>query len=158
MEICLILELIVIFSRIMRSAGKRKIINTVVEFIISFLFMSGLLNDYRHSQGEKIYKPMFHLYPAYILLSLVIILTVCLIWLIHEEIKEYHNSLSPWSVYEAMNNVPCGVCVSDPMGRIVLCNIKMQELSRMLTGNSLQDYGILHNIIINKASRQHTGI
>lgn len=154
MEICLILELIVIFSRIMRSAGKRKIINTVVEFIISFLFMSGLLNDYRHSQGEKIYKPMFHLYPAYILLSLVIILTVCLIWLIHEEIKEYHNSLSPWSVYEAMNNVPCGVCVSDPMGRIVLCNIKMQELSRMLTGNSLQDYGILHNIIINKASRQ----
>ena len=27
-----------------------------------------------------------------------------------------------WSVNEAVNDVPCGVCFSDPLGRIVLCN------------------------------------
>ena len=38
MEICLILELIVLFSRMIRSVGKRKIMITAVEFFLSFLF------------------------------------------------------------------------------------------------------------------------
>ena len=48
-----------------------------------------------------------------------------------------------WSVNEAVNDVPCGVCFSDPLGRIVLCNTKMQELSRIMTGSYLQDYEAL---------------
>ena len=37
MEICLILELIVLFSRMIRSVGKRKIMITAVEFFLFFL-------------------------------------------------------------------------------------------------------------------------
>ena len=41
----------------------------------------------------------------------------------------------------------CGVCISDPLGRIILCNIKMQELSRVLIGNYLQNYHTLHSVL-----------
>ena len=57
------------------------------------------------------------------------------------------------SVHEAVNNVPCGVCFSDSLGRIILCNIKMQELSRMLTGTYLQNYESLRHAI-HEDSRQ----
>ena len=112
MEICLILELIVLFSRMIRSVGKRKIMITAVEFFLSFLFMSGLLNEHRLHVDHDHYKPLFHSFPAYLMLLLVILLTVYLVFAIRKEIKEYHHSLSPWSVHEAVNHVPCGVCFS----------------------------------------------
>lgn len=74
-------------------------------------------------------------------------MTVYLILAIRRERKECNNTLSPWSVYEAVNNVPCGVCFSDALGRIILSNVKMQELCRILTGNYLQNFEILRNAI-----------
>ena len=70
-------------------------------------------------------------------------LLLYLCWAIRSERRRYHHSLSYWSVNEAVNDVPCGVCFSDPLGRIVLCNTKMQELSRIMTGSYLQDYEAL---------------
>lgn len=135
MEICLILELILLIFRIMSLVEKKKILVSAAEMFFSFLFMTGLLNDHRCSMGDKRYKPLFRLFPADIMLVLVILLTVYLIRALYRELKEYRNALSPWSVHEAVNNVPCGVCISDPLGRIILCNIKMQELSRVLIEN-----------------------
>ena len=143
MEICLILELILLIFRIMSLVEKKKILVSAAELFFSFLFMTGLLNDHRCSMGDKRYKPLFRLFPADIMLVLVILLTVYLIRALYRELKEYRNALSPWSVHEAVNNVPCGVCISDPLGRIILCNIKMQELSRIMTGSYLQDYEVL---------------
>ena len=143
MEICLILELILLIFRIMSLVEKKKILVSAAELFFSFLFMTGLLNDHRCSMGDKRYKPLFRLFPADIMLVLVILLTVYLIRALYRELKEYRNALSPWSVHEAVNNVPCGVCISDPPGRIILCNIKMQELSRIMTGSYLQDYDAL---------------
>ena len=42
---------------------------------------------------------------------------------------------------------PAASVFSDPLGRIILCNIKMQELSRMLTGTYLQNYEFLRHAI-----------
>ena len=147
MEICLILELILLIFRIMSLVEKKKILVSAAELFFSFLFMTGLLNDHRCSMGDKRYKPLFRLFPADIMLVLVILLTVYLIRALYRELKEYRTSLSPWSVHEAVNNVPCGVCISDPLGRIILCNIKMQELSRVLIGNYLQNYHTLHSVL-----------
>ena len=140
MEICLILALILLIFRIMSLVEKKKILVSAAELFFSFLFMTGLLNDHRCSMGDKRYKPLFRLFPADIMLVLVILLTVYLIRALYRELKEYRNALSPWSVHEAVNNVPCGVCVSDPLGRIVLSNKKMRELGRKLTGEALQNY------------------
>ena len=147
MEICLILELILLIFRIMSLVGKEKILVSTAELFFSFLFMTGLLNDHRCSMGDKRYRPLFYLFPADIMLVLVIFLAVYLIRALCRELKEYRNVLSPWSVHEAVNNVPCGVCISDPLGRIILCNIKMQELSRVLIGNCLQNYHTLHSVL-----------
>ena len=140
MEICLILEFILLFSRIMRAVEKWKIAVSASWLIISFLIMAGLLNDHRHRLDKPPHKPIFYSFPAYALVIIIVLLTVYLILAICKELKEYHNTLSPWSVYEAVNNVPCGVCFSDSLGRIILSNTKMQELCKMLTGNYLQNF------------------
>ena len=147
MEICLILEFILLFSRIMRSAGKWKIAVSSVWLFASWLFMVCLLSDHQRRQDTLSYKPILYSLPIYALVISVILLTVYLILAIHREQKECNNTLSPWSVYEAVNNVPCGVCFSDALGRIILSNVKMQELCRILTGNYLQNFEIFRNAI-----------
>ena len=147
MEICLILEFILLFSRIMRSAGKWKIAVSSVWLFASCLFMVCLLSDHQRRQDTLSYKPILYSLPIYALVISVILLTVYLILAIRREQKECNNTLSPWSVYEAVNNVPCGVCFSDALGRIILSNVKMQELCRILTGNYLQNFEIFRNAI-----------
>ena len=147
MEICLILEFILLFSRIMRSAGKWKIAVSSVWLFASCLFMVCLLSDHQRRQDTLSYKPILYSLPIYALVISVILLTVYLILAIRREQKECNNTLSPWSVYEAVNNVPCGVCFSDDLGRIILSNVIMQELCRILTGNYLQNFEIFRNAI-----------
>ena len=147
MEICLILEFILLFSRIMRSAGKWKIAISSAWLVVSFLFMVGLLSDHQHRQDDLPYDPILYSFPIHVLVIAVILLTAYLILAIRRERKEYSNTLSPWSVYEAVNNVPCGVCFSDALGRIILSNAKMQELCRILTGNYLQNFEIFRDAI-----------
>ena len=143
LEICLVLELILLLVRITCFSGKKKIVTAVAVFAVSFMFMGVLMNDHRYCLGESSYQPMLQGYPVSVLITVVIGLLLYLFWAIRSERRRYHHSLSYWSVNEAVNDVPCGVCFSDPLGRIVLCNTKMQELSRIMTGSYLQDYEVL---------------
>ena len=143
LEICMILELILLLVRITCFSGKKKIVTAVAVFAVSFMFMGVLMNDHRYCLGESSYQPMLQGYPVSVFMTVVIGLLLYLCWAIRSERRRYHHSLSYWSVNEAVNDVPCGVCFSDPFGRIVLCNTKMQELSRIMTGSYLQDYDAL---------------
>lgn len=78
--------------------------------------------------------------PVWILFAGMFLLLLSLCLLIRKEIIVCRKSISFWSVKETIDNVPCGVCVSDPLGRIVLSNKKMRELGRKLTGEALQNY------------------
>ena len=54
---------------------------------------------------------------------------------------EYHrhkNELSPFSIQEATDKLPMGICFADPDGRIILCNDRMRHLSFALCGHELQ--------------------
>ena len=146
LEICLILELILLMARITGLSGKKKIITAMTVFVVSFILMGFLMNDHRYCLGESAYQPMLR-YPVSILIAVVIVLTLYLCWAIWREKRRYQHSLSYWSVNEAVDDVPCGVCFSDPLGRIVLCNTKMQELCRMMTGSYLQDYETLRKVM-----------
>lgn len=105
------------------------------------------MSDHQHRQDDLPYDPILYSFPIHVLVIAVILLTAYLILAIRRERKEYSNTLSPWSVYEAVNNVPCGVCFSDALGRIILSNAKMQELCRILTGNYLQNFEIFRDAI-----------
>ena len=146
-EICMILELILLLVRITCFSGKKKIVTAVAVFVVSFMFMGALMNDHRYCLGESSYQPMLQGYPVSVFMTVVIGLLLYLCWAIRSERRRYHHSLSYWSVNEAVDDVPCGVCFSDPLGRIVLCNTKMHELSRIMIGSYLQDYEALRKVI-----------
>ena len=54
------------------------------------------------------------------------------------EYRRKKNELSPFSIKEATDKLPMGICFADPNGRIILCNNRMRRLSFALSGHELQ--------------------
>ena len=147
MEISLILELWIFFSRLIRSAGLKKIMRIGILFLMSFVLMCFFLNDHRYQIGENNHPSFLLKIPIWIFLAGMSLLIICLCLLVRNEILTCRKNISAWSVKETMDDVPCGVCVSDSWGRIVLSNKKMRELSRMLIGAVLQNYEDLKQVL-----------
>ena len=85
LEICLILELILLLIRITCFYGKKKIITAVTVFAVSFMLMGFLMNDHRYCLGESSYQPMLQGYPVSVLMTVVIGLLLYLCWAIWRE-------------------------------------------------------------------------
>ena len=154
MEISLILELWIFFSRLIRSVGLKKIMRIGILFLMSFVLMCFFLNDHRYQIGENNHPSFLLKIPIWIFLAGMSLLIICLCLLVRNEILTCRKNISAWSVKETMDDVPCGVCVSDSWGRIVLSNKKMRELSRMLTGAVLQNYEDLKQVLDGNKSVQ----
>lgn len=154
MEISLILELWIFFSRLIRSAGLKKIMRIGILFLMSFVLMCFFLNDHRYQIGENNHPSVLLKIPIWIFLAGMSLLIICLCLLVRNEILTCRKNISAWSVKETMDDVPCGVCVSDSWGRIVLSNKKMRELSRMLIGAVLQNYEDLKQVLDGNKSVQ----
>lgn len=154
MEISLILELWIFFSRLIRSAGLKKIMRIGILFLLSFVLMCFFLNDHRYQIGENNHPSFLLKIPIWIFLAGMSLLIICLCLLVRNEILTCRKNISAWSVKETMDDVPCGVCVSDSWGRIVLSNKKMRELSRMLIGAVLQNYEDLKQVLDGNKSVQ----
>ena len=154
MEISLILELWIFFSRLIRSAGLKKIMRIGILFLMSFVLMCFFLNDHRYQIGENNHPSFLLKIPIWIFLAGMSLLMICLCLLVRNEILTCRKNISAWSVKETMDDVPCGVCVSDSWGRIVLSNKKMRELSRMLIGAVLQNYEDLKQVLDGNKSVQ----
>lgn len=73
-----------------------------------------------------------------------IFITVILLVIVHfalalpREYRRRKNMLSPFSVKDATDKLPMGLCYADPNGRIILCNDRMRRLSFALSGHELQ--------------------
>ena len=154
MEISLILELWIFFSRLIRSAGLKKIMRIGILFLMSFVLMCFFLNDHRYQIGENNHPSFLLKIPIWIFLAGMSLLIICLCLLVRNEILTCRKNISAWSVKETMDDVPCGVCVSDSWGRIVLSNKKMREVSRMLIGAVLQNYEDLKQVLDGNKSVQ----
>lgn len=154
MEISLILELWIFFSRLIRSAGLKKIMRIGILFLMSFVLMCFFLNDHRYQIGGNNHPSFLLKIPIWIFLAGMSLLIICLCLLVRNEILTCRKNISAWSVKETMDDVPCGVCVSDSWGRIVLSNKKMRELSRMLIGAVLQNYEDLKQVLDGNKSVQ----
>ena len=76
LEICMILELILLLVRITCFSGKKKIVTAVAVFAVSFVFMGVLMNDHRYCLGESSYQPMLQGYPVSVLITVVIALSL----------------------------------------------------------------------------------
>lgn len=154
MEIGLVLELWIFFSRLTRSAGLKKIMRIGILFLMSFVLMCFFLNDHRYQLGENNHPSFLLKIPIWIFLTGMSLLIIYLCLLVRNEILACRKNISAWSVKETMDDVPCGVCVSDSCGHVVLSNKKMRELSRMLTGAPLQNYEDLKQVLDGNKSVQ----
>ena len=74
LEICLILELILLLIRITCFYGKKKIITAVTVFAVSFMLMGSLMNDHRYCHGESAYQPMLRGCPVSVLMAAMVVL------------------------------------------------------------------------------------
>lgn len=67
------------------------------------------------------------------------------------------NELSPWSIKQATDDLPEGICFADPEGRVILCNRRMRELAITLMGSDLQTIGELEAALQNPEKNQRRG-
>ena len=63
------------------------------------------------------------------------------------EYRRKKNELSPFSIKEATDKLPMGICFADPNGRIILCNNRMRRLSFALCGHELQIKSDIENAL-----------
>ncbi len=84
-------------------------------------------------------KDAFLLGAPWMLFAAVIVLAaVHFAIALPREYRRRKSELSPFSIKEATDKLPMGICFADPDGRIILCNDRMRRLSFLLCNHELQ--------------------
>ena len=84
-------------------------------------------------------KDAFLIGAPWLIFAVVIVLAaVHFIIALPREYRRRRNELSPFSIKEATDKLPMGVCFADPDGRVILCNNLFRRLSFVLCGHELQ--------------------
>ena len=104
MEISLILELWILFSRIMREEKLKKMVSIGVLFFSSFCVMCVFLNDHRYQIGDNDHPSCMIDVPVWTLFAGMFLLLILLCLLIRKEIIVCRKSISFWSVKETIDN------------------------------------------------------
>ena len=76
--------------------------------------------------------------PWQIFITVILLVIVHFAFALPREYRRRKNMLSPFSVKDATDKLPMGLCYADPNGRIILCNDRMRRLSFALSGHELQ--------------------
>ena len=106
--------------------------------IVIFAFLLMLL--FSVTQGDPFKgKDAFLLdAPWLIFITVILVVVVHFAFAMTREYRRRKNMLSPFSVKDATDKLPMGLCFADPNGRIVLCNDRMRHLSFALSVHEFQ--------------------
>ena len=105
--------------------------------LVIFVFLLTLLVSV--TQGDYKGKDAFLLdAPWQIFIAVILLVIVHFTFALPREYRRRKNMLSPFSVKDATDKLPMGLCYADPNGRIILCNDRMRRLSFALSGHELQ--------------------
>ena len=129
-----VLELGLFIYQISRS---RKLLGNLPSFVI-FAFLLVLL--FSVTQGDSFKgKDAFLLdAPWQLFIAVILLVIVHFTFALPREYRRRKNMLSPFSIKDATDRLPMGLCYADPNGRIILCNDRMRRLSFALSGHELQ--------------------
>lgn len=72
--------------------------------------------------------------PVPVLAAVIVGTFLCVGISLTSECRRSKREIDEWSVKEAIDDLPVGLCFADASGRIILCNRKMNVLSHQLTG------------------------
>lgn len=97
------------------------------------------------NQGETINIRI----PAAVIVLIALSALIRAVAGIFKENKQNKNQLSPFSIKQAVDDLPIGLCFSDPFGRIILCNCKMSDIGAALLGSHPQMLSELESALQN---------
>ncbi len=128
------LELGLLIYRLTRGDKPRRSLPCTIYFAILCILLFSV------TQGDPDKGKDAFLIDAPWLLFAVVIVFIALHFIIAlpGEYHRHRNELSPFSIKEATDKLPMGICFADPEGRIILCNNRMRRLSFFLCNHELQ--------------------
>ncbi len=134
-----VLELGLFLYQILRSSKPLRSLPCAVHFAILLTLLFSV------TQGDPDQgKDAFLLGAPWLVFVLVIVLVAIHFAIaLPREYRRRKNELSPFSIKEATDKLPMGICFAAPDGRIILCNNRMRRLSFALCGHELQVAGDL---------------
>lgn len=86
-------------------------------------------------------------FPAAVIVMTALLVLIRAVAGICSERKRGKNQLSPFSIKQAVDDLPMGLCFADTFGRIVLCNCKMSDIGIMLLGSHPQTLNELESAL-----------
>ena len=125
---------------IYRISHRRKSLGSLPSFAI-FVFLITLLLSVTQGDPFKGKDAFLSDAPTLIFITAILLVFVHLCFAMPKEYLRRKNEISPFSVKEATDKLPMGLCYADPDGRIILCNVLMRRLSFALSGHELQIAG-----------------
>ena len=125
---------------IYRISHRRKSLGSLPSFAI-FVFLITLLLSVTQGDPFKGKDAFLSDAPTLIFITAILLVFVHLCFALPKEYLRRKNEISPFSVKEATDKLPMGLCYADPDGRIILCNVLMRRLSFALSGHELQIAG-----------------
>ncbi len=129
-----VLELGLFLYQILRSKRPLRSLPCAVSFVVLITMLFSV------TQGDPDEgKDAFLLgAPWLIFIAVIIWAAIHFTFALPREYRRRKKELSPFSIKEATDKLPMGICFADPDSRIILCNNRMRRLSFMLSGHELQ--------------------
>lgn len=126
----LIGELILFICKVSHFAPVKLCLLCGVLLILNMFLLTTLARGYEDIAGRT---EMCRL-PWAVVAALVVVSALHIAIAFPKEQKRSKACLSPAAIYDAINDLPMGICFADPNGRIILCNNKMRSLAEQLIG------------------------
>ena len=129
-----VFELGLLLYQLFRGGKPTRSLHCAAHFVV----LTALLLSVTQGDPDK-GKDAFLLGAPWLIFACVIILAaVHFAIAFPREYRRRKNELSPFSIKEATDELPMGICFADPSGRIILCNNRMRRLSFALCGHEPQ--------------------
>lgn len=138
-----VLELGLFMYQVLRSSRPARALPCAVNFVFLLLLLFSVTQgDPDEGKDAFLLGAPWALFAAVILLAAVHFAVA-----LPREYRRRKNELSPFSIKEATDKLPMGICFADPQGRVILCNNRMRRLSFALCGHEPQIAGDLEGAL-----------
>ncbi len=129
-----VLELGLFLYQMLRSSRPARSLPCAAHFMILLTLLFSV------TQGDPDEgKDAFLIGAPWLVFAVVIVLAaIHFAVALPREYRRRKHELSPFSIKEATDKLPMGICFAAPDGRIILCNNRMRRLSFALCGHELQ--------------------
>ena len=140
----LLAEIVLLILQWGRVRAFKTMAGNVLLLVLTYGYVVDLLGSYiADREGQPTLLRVAAGCPVVWLVLAILAGIAYLLRMIWQEEKRYRRELSVAAIRQTLDQLPCGICFGDEVGRIILSNEKMQQLGQMLTGESLQNQDLL---------------